>query len=122
LFKHSNGKEATLGGQAFGDGWGIFGKLESAFNYPGDKPDNLNDLTTVCRPEGMTDTQFINKLIDIAQSYKDNALYDPFPDFWGLTYNSNSYVSGLLEAAGATPPDLSGIRPGYNQPYPFKRQ
>ena len=121
LFKNSHGKEATLGGQAFGDGFGLFGKLQSAFNYPGDKPSNLKNLTTVCRPEGISDTEFIKKLISLARSYKNDSLYNPFPDILGVTYNSNSYASGLLKAAGAHVPKLPGIRPGYDQPYPFNR-
>ncbi|MEP5764318.1 MAG: RHS repeat-associated core domain-containing protein [Halieaceae bacterium] len=119
LFQHSQGREATLGGQAFGPGSGLFGRLTGAPNYPGDAPSNLNDLTQVCAADGRSDSDLIRDLIKAAESYGDNALYDPFPDPFGFTYNSNSYVSGVLEAAGVTPPALPGIRPGYGRPLPL---
>ncbi len=119
LFSSTNGREATLGGQAFGEGFGLFGRLTSALNYQGDAASNLNDLTQVCRPEGISDTEFINNLINAASSYNNRALYDPFPDPFGLTFNSNSYVSGVLRATGAVPPFLPGYRPGYNRPLPI---
>jgi RHS repeat-associated protein len=119
LFQHSKGQWATIGGQAFGDGWGLFGRLTSAFNYDGDSPNNLNNKTRVCSLDGQTDSEFILNLIDIAESYRNNALYDPFPDTFGFTFNSNSYAAGLLIKAGVVPPYLPGIRPGYNRPLPF---
>jgi len=119
LFQHSNGQWATLGGQAFGEGWGLFGRLSSKFNYHGDNPQSLNNLTTVCPLGGQSDTDFIRNLINIAHSYDNSALYDPFPDPWGFTFNSNSYVSGLLNKAGVSPPQLPGSRPGYDRPLPF---
>ncbi len=119
VFKHSNGQWASIGGQAFGEGRGIFGRLTGEFNYPGDSPQSLNDLTAVCRPEGQSDAEFILNLVNIAKTYDNSAHYDPFPDRWGRTFNSNSYVSGLLIGAGVSPPPLPGIRPGYGRPLPF---
>jgi RHS repeat-associated protein len=120
LFRHSGGTLATIGGQAFGEGFGFFGNLVTAFNYPGDQPENLHDLTTVCAPEGATDTEFILKLIEAAESYGNDQSYDPFPDPFGMFFNSNSYASGVLKAAGAKVPDLPGSRPGYSRPLPLK--
>ena len=119
LFAATGGREATLGGQAFGEGWGFFGRLRSMPNYPGDNSAGLSDMTEVPCPSGQDDTTFINNLLATMSAYQNAALYDPFPDPWGLTYNSNSYVAGLLRAVGATPPNLPGLRPGYNRPLPL---
>jgi RHS repeat-associated protein len=111
--------EATLGAQAFGPGVpGLFGALIAKPNYPGDARCHLHDITEVLTPIPLSDTGFINTLIAEFNSYGNNLGYDPFPDPWGFTYNSNSFVSGLLESAGATPPNLPGIRPGYGEPIP----
>jgi hypothetical protein len=116
-------KEVTLGAQAFGPGvTGLFGGLESKPNYPGDSSSSLKDLTKVNRPANMSDTQFINAVLDASSRYKNNLRYDPVPDPWGLTYNSNSFVSGVLKAAGTKAPDLPGVRPGYNQPIPIPKK
>ena len=120
LFSASQGKVATLGGQAFGEGFGLFGRLTSEFNYSGDNYEKLSDLQEICPPDGQSDTEFIMTLISKAESYDNTRLYDPFPDPFGFTFNSNSYVSGILKASGVKPPNLKGIQPGYNQPLPLK--
>jgi RHS repeat-associated protein len=58
LFGSSSGGQATLGGQAFGGATLLhpFGNLTSAPNYSGDSPANLQNLTQVPTPKGMTDT------------------------------------------------------------------
>jgi RHS repeat-associated protein len=117
LFKDTGGKEATLGGQLKD------GKLVSAPNYSGDNPNNLNDLTKVPCPEGQTDTEFIQNLINAANAYKNDKGYAALPvsgPLGGDVYNSNSYVSGVLKAAGATPPNFGGFKPGYNKPLPLR--
>jgi hypothetical protein len=68
------------------------------------------------RQVGTSDTQFINEIIQASKQYDNNEIYFPFPDAFGLTYNSNSYVSGVLEAAGAHPPTLPKYAPGYSRP------
>lgn len=115
-FKDTGGREATLGGQY------ERGKLVSAPNYSDDNPNNLNNLTKIPCPKGLTDTEFINKLINAADSYKNDKAYAAFPvRGWlgGEAYNSNSYVSGVLKAAGATPPIFGGYKPGYKKPLPL---
>lgn len=123
LFSNTGGYGATLGAQPFGSGGGIlglpFGTLVSKPNYPGDSVCHLESLTKVTQPKGMTDTQFINALIAASNRYHNNLLYDPFPDTFGFTYNSNSFVSGILNAVGVTPPVLPGIAPGYDRPIPI---
>jgi RHS repeat-associated protein len=120
LFVATRGMQATLGGQPGGSGAiGFFGSLNSAPNYLGDDPEGLTELIPVACPNGLDDTAFINSLIDAANRYGNNLRYDPFPDPFGLTYNSNSYVSGVIRAAGGIPPALPGSQPGYDRPIPI---
>ena len=117
---------ATIGGQPFGKAGldaGVMGNLKTEFNFSGDQPPHLNFMQAVPTSKGMTDTQFINKLINSASSYKNDKNYDLFPSAGSNGYNSNSYVSGVLKAAGGTPPALrSGgtfQTPGYDKPLPL---
>ena len=126
IFQATGGQLATLGGQPSGYNGGLdpFGNLVSEANYPGDSPCNLHNLTQVPTPAGLTDTQFIELLLAEFAAYGNNLPYDPFPTttnpWLGPTYNSNSFVSGLLSGAGALPPNLPGVRPGYGQPIPVR--
>lgn len=120
LFANSAGKVATLGGQAFGGGLGLFGKFKSAFNYSGDSYESLSDMQEVCPPSGQSDTEFIMTLISKAKSYDNTKLYDPFPDPFGFTFNSNSYVSGILKASSVKLPKMKGVQLAYNQPLPLR--
>jgi RHS repeat-associated protein len=116
----SNGQiSATLGGQPFGAGFNIpFGNLRSA---PNEDPSNASFRQRVDPPCGMSDTQFINLLIQASASYKNNLPYSPLPS--GRSFNSNGYVAGVLQATGVVPPPLntSGAfqAPGYNKPIPL---
>lgn len=69
----------------------------------------------------MTDTQFINRLIKASNSYQNDLNYHLRPD-WTSGY-SNSYVSGVLQAAGAAPPSLNTQgqfqAPDYDKPIPL---
>jgi len=65
FFSHSCGKEATLGGQAFGSGLGLFGKLKKVANYSGDLPSKLNNLTIVAGSSGQGDTMFIKRILAV---------------------------------------------------------
>jgi len=127
IFNKTN--TATLGAQGFGPGFNSFfawfGGLKGEINYQDDCPSKLNDLTEVSTPKGMSDTEFIKALLKAAALYKNNAIYDPIPTsgpYGVLGYNSNSYVSGLIRAAGGVPPDLPGRRPGYNLLLPIPMQ
>ena len=110
-FTATQGHVATLGGQQSG------GSLVTAPNYPGDDPTNLTDLTRVSCPTGISDTDFIRRMLSAARRYRNNEPYAPFPAVF--TYNSNSYTSGIMRAAGADPPALPGSQPGYNRPLPI---
>lgn len=121
----SDGKiSATLGGQCCKDSSLLdpLGKLQSAPNYAGDSLANGTFSQVVPTPKGMTDTQFISGLINAANSYGNDLNYDATPSKDG-GYNSNSYVSGVLGAAGAKPPALNTggkfQAPGYNKPIPL---
>ncbi len=122
LFRSTGGREATLGGQAFGIGPNYsllptpYGRLRGAPNYPGDNPRNLSHLTPVSCPTGMTDTQFIGALTNAASRYGDTAPYSPLPSRFGPYFNSNSYAAGVIRAAGGTPPPLPVSVPGYSKP------
>jgi hypothetical protein len=87
---------------------------------------------------GMTDCEFILRLIEVAAAY-DNKTPCSFPQIFVLLpylrdgrmpaglYNSNSYVAGVLAGAGATPPALRlptrpPIQmPGYDNPLPIRQ-
>ncbi len=111
---------ATLGGQPSS------GNLISSPNNPGDRLEKGAFQQDISAPEGMSDTDFVNRLIGAAGSYKDDLKYEIIPGKEGGGYNSNSYVSGVLKGAGATPPSLGIPRnnrgspafqtPGYEKP------
>ncbi|ACG74298.1 hypothetical protein AnaeK_3077 [Anaeromyxobacter sp. K] len=67
-------------------------------------------------PQYKSDDQFISALLSLDSAYKGDASYFFFPG--RESYNSNSYVSGLLNAAGAqvAPPPVSA--PGWDRPLP----
>ncbi|WP_242337471.1 MULTISPECIES: SpvB/TcaC N-terminal domain-containing protein [unclassified Anaeromyxobacter] len=71
--------------------------------------------------------QFIDRLLTLDANYADDLDYDLFPEANPANrsmfvaddgFNSNSYVSGLLEAAGVAPPVLPVSTPGYDRPVP----
>jgi RHS repeat-associated protein len=111
------------------------GKLVTSVNLPGDAPSNASFQQVVPTPPGMSDCQFIMSIIAAALAYNNDTNYSlpPFgalyPGLWNGqlapgTYNSNSWVSGVLGAAGATPPALPlspnvGVTPGYENPLPI---
>ena len=121
----------------------FFGSLRFAPNLPEDRPLNLDsnslnrdtkngkpDLREVRRPAGKSDTQFIQDLIAAAKRYKNNAPYHPEATGRRLyrtgrpvvqMYNSNSFVSGVIRAAGGVRPALPGSNwiPGYDKPLPI---
>lgn len=115
------------------------GKLVSAPNYPGDAYKNREFSKDVETPPGMTDCEFIQRLIAAAASYGNDLPYSfPWISFLGPgihdgamapgTYNSNSFVSGVIIAAGGTPPVICPTTPplyqlpGYSNPIPLPQQ
>jgi len=118
-------KIATLGGQPGGQAsWtDPLGNLKSSPNNSGDSIFNATFLQRVDTPKGMTDTQFINRLIKSANSYQNKLNYDLKPQAGTDGYNSNSYVAGVIKAAGGVPPTLNTNgefqAPGYDKPIPL---
>jgi hypothetical protein len=111
----------TLGAQP------IAGQLASFPDYPGDNPAHALFRQVVQTPPGMTDCEFIHAILD-AEIHYISVPY-AFPSDRSGTmapgnYNSNSFVSGLIQAAGGTPPSISingGQLPGYQNPVPISR-
>lgn len=59
---------------------------------------------------------FIDTLLELDQHYNDDLDYDFWPDNSEPGNNSNSYISGLLDAAGAEAPVPDVNLPGYDKP------
>jgi len=119
----------TLGAQNIG------GTLVGTPNFAGDSFSNAQFQQIVDPPAGMSDCDFIRALVSAAASYQDNLPYSfPYISVLGLPdgtmtpgqYNSNSFVSGVLQAVGATPPPINGGSnfqlPGYQNPIPLPKQ
>lgn len=67
---------------------------------------------------GDSDTQFIIDLLEAYNHYDGNLSYDGFARE-GF-YNSNSFISGILNAAGVkNVPDPWGYQPGLDKPIPL---
>ena len=127
--KCSGNWPVTLGAQSIG------GQLVGVVNYPGDALKNAAHKEVVPTPPGMTDCEFIRELISTAASYGNDLPYSRpaislvpgnTDGVMGPTqYNSNSFVSGVLEGAGAVPPTINsggGFQtPGYGNPIPIQR-
>ena len=100
----------TVGAQPLG------GKLASFYNNPGDAIINATFTQVVPTPPGLTDYQFIKMILGASFRYTNNLDYSfpyisplPFVNDGNMsagTYNSNSYVSGVLRRAGVIPPVL----------------
>lgn len=121
------GKPVTIGGQKDGD------KLVTAINYPGDSLDNMEHWQLMEPPKGMSECEYAKRILAAAKRYKNNQSYS-FPSIsilpWAKDgqmgtgqYNSNSYISGAITAAGGTPPALESNgqfqAPGYSNPLPI---
>jgi hypothetical protein len=66
---------------------------------------------------GRDENEVIGELIRADARYGDNLLYDPLPQTNGHGFNSNSYVSGVLRAAGLSVPAPVGVSlPGWAKP------
>ncbi|HSR87838.1 MAG TPA: hypothetical protein VLL07_02695, partial [Pontiella sp.] len=115
--KTSDGKHyATLGAASKKDN----GKLKSKMNRESDVERGENVFETAVRiPEGMTEDEYIQLMIDTDENYNDDETYSALPNKNKKEgYNSNSYTAGLIDATGGTieedPPDA----PGFDKPLP----
>lgn len=81
----------------------------------------------VSPPLGMSEDAFINLMLKADREYPDDLDYGflPRPAIptrgFGPSYNSNSYIAGLLRAVGAAAPELPVSTPGYDMPVPVRK-
>ncbi len=68
---------------------------------------------------GRDEDQLVADLFAADASYEDDLGYRPWPGAESDRYNSNSYVSGVLQAVGLMPPVLRSNTPGYGKPIPI---
>ncbi|MCG8430842.1 MAG: RHS repeat-associated core domain-containing protein, partial [Candidatus Omnitrophica bacterium] len=111
--------EATLSAERQGD------YLVATPNHSDDRPERLENWQVVDGKKDSSgkaaDTEFILSLFAAADQYQNNLPYDPTPiGGWGY-YNSNSYVYGILSAAGVDYiPNLPGVEFGADVPIPLE--
>lgn len=113
-------------GLSIGAGLGNVTKLVADFNRPGDIAlHGANDRFTLTKPGRHATTRaWLESLVLTADAYGDGLTYTPFPAQPPTTsYNSNSFIAGLLAATGTSPPNLAtvfpaGNYPGYTTPVP----
>lgn len=107
--------------------------LVRSINNPGDAASQATFTQVVMPPSGVSDCEFIKRLIAAASAYRNNQRYS-FPSIVpGIggrdgqmgpgEYNSNSFVSGTFNGAGFPIPTINGLgfqTPGYSNPVPIK--
>ena len=82
-----------------------------------DAPAGNFTVDLVNTPDGTTSTQYVQRLLRADSNYSDNVDYDLFPGVQD-SYNSNSYLRGLIQATGgSTSVDLGGYVGG-SKPLP----
>jgi len=69
-------------------------------------------------PAGMSDDDFIGKLIAANAAYPNNLPYATFPTRKGKRYNSNGYASGILLYVTGSMPPRPPHTPGFKKPVP----
>ena len=123
-------RAATLGagpesgvGSLFGRG----GKLVSDVNRSTDRGTKGYLIKSLVLPKGVSEDVMIARLFKLDKAYKDDLRYDINPETQEegevKGYNSNSYVSGLLRAAGYGDWGNNSGRsvPGYQTPVPSEK-
>jgi RHS repeat-associated protein len=109
---------ATLGAGPEG------GKLVSNPNRPRDINRDHNNFSKPLNPSDCGDgsrneDQIIEDLFKSDSAYDDKFDYELFPNRFSNGYNSNGYVSGLLNSVGFSPSSPPGT-PGFTKPVPGK--
>jgi hypothetical protein len=97
-----------------GAGPSLFGALRSDVNRPKDTAGG--QVSAVVDPGSQGEDAAIGKLLAADANYRDNLPYGS-PNI-PSDYNSNSYASGILRAAGLTVPVLPVPLPLYTNPIP----
>ena len=95
------------------------GNLVSNLNRLWDINLDHNVYSEECPLPGDLDNEdeFIDRLFELDRRYRDNVDYEYFPNRYSDGNNSNSYVNGLLRAAGVEMP-APPSSPGYDKPVP----
>jgi hypothetical protein len=74
-------------------------------------------VDVVNTPKGVSASQYVKQLVTADSHYGDNLDYDLFPGMMD-SYNSNSYVRGLIQATGGSTSVNLGTYYGGNDPVP----
>lgn len=91
-------------------------KLTSTVNWGDDQWKNLKEITAL-NLGGIAENDMIQYLFDLDSAFDDAVLqYDPAPAANDNEFNSNSYVHGLLNAAGIDPGVDPAWHPGWEKP------
>jgi len=91
--------------------------LESNYNRSTDASEHSGGIV-IEPPNGMSEEDFVDGLISLDKKYQDNKEYSFDPNGTN-TFNSNSYVSGLLEASGVDTGKLNiPNAQGFDKPIP----
>ncbi|ALU44081.1 SpvB/TcaC N-terminal domain-containing protein [Pseudoalteromonas rubra] len=86
---------------------------------PTDMPSENFTVGEVIAPEGMTNAEYFNQLKSAQLIYCNCVDYDLFPGIMN-SYNSNSFVSGIIQATGGTPTVDLSFYYGGGKPLPGK--
>ncbi|MBB4658484.1 hypothetical protein [Parvularcula dongshanensis] len=101
----------------------IFGTLVSSVNRAWDAslliPDTYDaEIQHPLVVSGeMTEREAVERLFEVDARYADLTDYDMIPFRWSGGYNSNGYLSGLLEVVGWSPEAPPHV-PGWDKPLP----
>jgi hypothetical protein len=109
-----------------GAGPNAFGQLEAGINRPHDLHDPIKLRRSLALPcQYKNEDEAIKKLFQLTDNYnQDKTAYTLWPlQIFGLMtgFNSNSFISGLGQAAGFTLPAVGstgGTTPGYQNAVP----
>jgi hypothetical protein len=103
----------------------VWGSLVSDTNRENDVKPHEPGIP-ILPPGGIPEDAFINMLLKAHRDYPDDLNYDFLPHpavpYRGIgpSYNSNSYIAGLLRAVGVGAPRLPISTPGYDLPVPAR--
>lgn len=92
-------------------------RLVGALNRDRDVHKRKNEQITLDL-QGRDEDDVIAALFEAEANYQDNLRYEPWPEKLPNAYNSNSFVSGILQAVGLQAPSVKSNVPGYDRPVP----
>lgn len=116
-----NGRTLSAGPEA-GMNLGLL-VLVPELNRPSDRPRNNITFGIVTPPEGVSNREYFDILVNATLRCCNNADYDAFPELSsnGSGYNSNSFVSGIVSNTGGTINlQVNKNTPGFDTPLPSR--